>query len=190
MEFKQLRSFVEVIHRGGFTQAGENPAHQPVGGEQTGRTAGTQPGHAVARPLGSQMRLTAAGQVVLQRAEAMLRLRTSCSASWMICSHLARGELRLGLPQLGGDALFADLFAEYRRRYPNVSIQLLEGGSRSIEQAMLSGELEVGGSLKPKDPHSPGKPSAMNRWMPCCRWTIPGTARPGCAWKNWPTRRS
>jgi DNA-binding transcriptional LysR family regulator len=51
---------------------------------------------------------------------------------------------------------FAGLFAEYRRRYPNISIQLLEGGSRNIEQAVLSGELEVGGSLKPKDPHSPG----------------------------------
>ena len=67
-------------------------------------------------------------------------------------SHLARGELRLGLPLLGSDALFAGLFAEYRRRYPNISIQLLEGGSRNIEQAVLSGELELGGSLLPKDP--------------------------------------
>ncbi|MFO5730333.1 LysR substrate-binding domain-containing protein, partial [Klebsiella pneumoniae] len=46
----------------------------------------------------------------------------------------------------------AGLFAEYRRRYPNVTIQLLEGGSRNIEQAILSGELEVGGSLMPSDP--------------------------------------
>ena len=67
-------------------------------------------------------------------------------------SQLVRGELRLGLPLLGSDALFARLFAEYRRRYPNISIQLLEGGSLSIEQAVLNGELELGGSLTPSNP--------------------------------------
>ena len=47
---------------------------------------------------------------------------------------MSRGELRLVLPMLGSDALFAGLFAEYRRRHPNIAINLLEGGSRSIEQ--------------------------------------------------------
>ncbi len=102
--------------------------------------------------LGSQLRLTAAGSVVLQRAEGMLRLRNELLAELDDLSHMARGELRLGLPLLGSDALFAGLFAEYRRRYPNISVQLLEGGSRNIEQAVLSGELELGGSLLPKDP--------------------------------------
>jgi DNA-binding transcriptional LysR family regulator len=82
----------------------------------------------------------------------MLRLQNELLSELDDLQHLTRGELRLGLPQLGGDTLFADLFAEYRRRYPNVTIQLLEGGSRSIEQAIFSGELEVGGSLKPKRP--------------------------------------
>ena len=53
---------------------------------------------------------------------------------------------------LGSDALFAGLFAEYRRRYPNINIQLIEGGSLNIEQAVLSGELELGGSLLTRDP--------------------------------------
>ena len=65
---------------------------------------------------------------------------------------MARGELRLGLPLLGSDALFAGLFAEYRRRHPNISIQLIEGGSRTVEQAVSSGELELGGCITPTDP--------------------------------------
>lgn len=152
MEFKQLRSFVEVIHRGGFTQAGKTlHISQSAVSKQVAQLE-----HSLGTPLldriGSQIRLTAAGQVVLQRAEAMLRLQHELLSELDDMQHLTRGELRLGLPQLGGDTLFAELFAEYRRRYPNVTIQLLEGGSRSIEQAILSGELEVGGSLKPSDP--------------------------------------
>ena len=100
MEFKQLRSFVEVIHRGGFTQAGKT-------------------------------------------------LHISQSA---VSKQVAQLEQSLGTPLLAGDTLFAGLFAEYRRRYPNVTIQLLEGGSRTIEQGILNGELDVGGSLMPNDP--------------------------------------
>jgi DNA-binding transcriptional LysR family regulator len=100
MEFKQLRSFVEVIHRGGFTQAGKT-------------------------------------------------LHISQSA---VSKQVAQLEQSLGTPLLAGDTLFAGLFAEYRKRYPKVTIQLLEGGSRTIEQAILNGELDVGGCLNSSDP--------------------------------------
>ena len=59
--------------------------------------------------------------------------------------------LRLGLPLLGADALFAQRFAEYRRRYPNIAVHLVEGGSKTMEQAVLAGELELAGSLTPAD---------------------------------------
>ena len=152
MEFKQLRSFVEVIHRGGFTQAGKTlHISQSAVSKQVAQLEQSL-GTALLERTGSHIRLTAAGTVVLQRAEAMLRLHTELLSELDDMQQLARGELRLGLPLLAGDSLFAGLFAEYRRRYPNVTIQLLEGGSRTIEQAILNGELDVGGSLMPSDP--------------------------------------
>lgn len=152
MEFKQLRSFVEVMHQGGFTQAAKTlHISQSAVSKQIAQLEQSL-GTALLERQGSQLRLTAAGRVVVQRAEGMLRLRNELLSELDDLSQLARGELRLGLPLLGSDALFAGLFAEYRRRHPNISIQLLEGGSLSIEQAVLSGELELGGSLLTKDP--------------------------------------
>ena len=152
MEFKQLRTFVEVAHQGGFTQAAKClHLSQSAVSKQVAQLE-----HNLGTPLfdrlGSHVRLTAAGNVVLQRANDMLRLQQELLSELDDLSHLARGELRLGLPLLGSDALFANLFAEYRRRYPNVQVQLLEGGSLVVEQAVLSGELELGGSLTPKNP--------------------------------------
>ena len=160
MEFKQLRSFVEVIHQGGFTQAAKTlHISQSAVSKQVAQLE-----HSLGTPLlqrqGSHIQLTAAGGVVLQRAEGMLRLRNELLSELDDLSELKRGELRLGLPLLGSDALFAGLFAEYRRRYPNISVQLLEGGSLNIEQAVLSGELELGGGLQPKDPQF--------AWQPFC----------------------
>ncbi|MDD2060633.1 LysR substrate-binding domain-containing protein [Pseudomonas sp. GD03860] len=152
MEFKQLRSFIEVVHRGGFTQA----AHTLHISQSAVSKQVAQLEQDLGTPLlerqGSHLHLTAAGKIVLERGEAMLRLRQELQNELDDLSHLGRGELRLGLPLLGSDALFAGLFAEYRRRYPNIGIHLLEGGSRSVEQAVQSGELELGGSLTPNDP--------------------------------------
>ena len=152
MEFKQLRTFVEVAHQGGFTQAAhllhisQSAVSKQVA--QLEQNLGTP----LFDRLGSQVRLTAAGNVVLQRAEGMLRLHKELLSELDDLSQLTRGELRVGLPLLGSNALFASLFAEYRRRYPNIQVQLLEGGSMHIEQAVMSGELELGGSLTPKNP--------------------------------------
>ncbi|CAI8800648.1 MULTISPECIES: LysR family transcriptional regulator [Pseudomonas] len=152
MEFKQLRSFLEVVHRGGFTQAALTlHISQSAVSKQVAQLE-QDLGVALLERQGSQLHLTAAGKIVLERGEAMLRLRQELLSELDDLSQLTRGELRLGLPLLGSDALFARLFAEYRRRYPNISIQLFEGGSRSVEHAVLSGELELGGSLTPNDP--------------------------------------
>lgn len=152
MELKQLRTFIEVARAGGFTQA----AHTLHISQSAVSKQVAQLEHNLGTPLfdrlGSHVRLTASGNVVLQRANDMLRLQQELLSELDDLSHLARGELRLGLPLLGSDALFANLFAEYRRRYPNVQVQLLEGGSLVVEQAVLSGELELGGSLTPKNP--------------------------------------
>ena len=151
MEFKQLRTFVEVARLGGFTQAAHTlHISQSAVSKQVAQLEQSL-GTPMFDRLGSHVRLTAAGNVVLQRAEGMLRLQKELLSELDDLSHLTRGELRLGLPLLGSDALFAGLFAEYRRRYPNIQVQLLEGGSLVVEQAVLSGELEIGGSLTPNN---------------------------------------
>ena len=151
MEFKQLRTFVEVARHGGFTPAAQYlHISQSAVSKQVAQLEQSL-GTFLFDRLGSYVRLTAAGNVVLQRAEDMLRLHNELLSELDDLSHLTRGELKLGLPLLGSDALFANLFAEYRRRYPNIQVQLLEGGSLNIEQAVLSGELELGGSLTPKN---------------------------------------
>ncbi|MFJ2380830.1 LysR family transcriptional regulator [Pseudomonas protegens] len=152
MDFKQLRSFVEVIRQGGFTQAARTlHISQSAVSKQIAQLEQSLDTPLLERQ-GSHIHLTAAGNVVLQRAEGMLRLRHELLSELDDLSQLARGELRLGLPLLGSDALFASRFAEYRRRYPNIQVQLLEGGSLNVEQAVRNGELELGGSLTPKDP--------------------------------------
>lgn len=147
MEFRQLRSFVEVVRQGSFTQAAQvRHASQSTISKQVAQLEQSL-GVQVLERNGPHVRLTDAGAVVFRRAEEMLRLRRDLLSELDDLSQLNRGELRLGLPLLGADALFAQRFAEYRRRYPNIAVHLVEGGSKTMEQAVLAGELELAGSV-------------------------------------------
>ncbi|WP_437881114.1 LysR family transcriptional regulator [Pseudomonas sp. LRF_L74] len=152
MEFKQLRSFLEVVRQGGFTQAASTlHASQSAVSKQVAQLE-QQLGVQLLERNGPQTRLTSAGQIVLRRAEEMLRLRSELLSELDDLSHLQRGELRLGLPMLGSDQLFARPLVEYRKRYPNIAVQLQEGGSKMVEKLILGGELELGAGLQPDDP--------------------------------------
>ncbi|MEN1379926.1 LysR family transcriptional regulator, partial [Pseudomonas aeruginosa] len=136
MEFRQLRSFVEVVRQGSFTQAAQvRHASQSTISKQVAQLEQSL-GVQVLERNGPHVRLTDAGAVVFRRAEEMLRLRRDLLSELDDLSQLNRGELRLGLPLLGADALFAQRFAEYRRRYPNIAVHLVEGGSKTMEQAV------------------------------------------------------
>ena len=152
MELKQLRSFVEVVRHGSFTQAAERlHSTQSTISKQVAQLE-QRLGEQLFERNGPHIRLTDAGKLVLTRAEEMLRLQRELRTELDDLSQLHRGELRLGLPLLGGEALLTSLITRYRQRYPQIIVHLSEGGSKMLEKALLEGELDLASSLTPSDP--------------------------------------
>ncbi|MGU3493740.1 LysR substrate-binding domain-containing protein [Xanthobacteraceae bacterium A53D] len=149
MELRTLRAFVEVVRQGGFSQA----AKAVFATQSTVSKAVKQLEEELGVPLldrvGHKSRLTAAGEIVYRRAITMLAERDDLLAELGELRGLKRGSLRLGLPPLGSDTLFAPLFALYRSRYPGIEIQLIEHGSARLEEMVLAGDLDLAGSLLP-----------------------------------------
>jgi DNA-binding transcriptional LysR family regulator len=149
VEFRTLRAFVEVVRQGGFSQA----AKTVFATQSTVSKAVKQLEEEVGMPLldriGHHTRLTAAGEVVYPRAVRLLAERENLLGELEELRGLKRGTLRLGVPPVGSSTVFAALFATYRKRYPGVDIRLSEHGSDHLEEALLSGEIELGASLLP-----------------------------------------
>ena len=111
MDIRQLRVFVEVVRHGGFSAAARViHATQPTVSKAVALLE-----EEVGTPLLERdrngVRMTQAGEVVYRRAQAMLVERDDLRAELAELKGLHRGELRLGLPPLGSDMLFAPLFA-------------------------------------------------------------------------------
>ena len=149
MELRNLRALVEVVRRDGFSAAARTlHATQPTISKSI-RQLEDELGATLLERLGHGVRLTPAGEIVYRRALSMLAERDSMRGELDELRGLRRGELRLGLPPLGSNTLFAPLFARYRRRYPDIDIRLMEHGSQALEDHLLAGEIELAGSLLP-----------------------------------------
>ncbi|MCJ7994683.1 LysR family transcriptional regulator [Rhizobium cremeum] len=149
MEIRTLRAFVEVIRQGGFSQAARTVFITQSAVSKAVRQLEEELGFALIDRTGHKVALTDAGEIVFRRAQTMLTQREDLLAELSELRGLRRGRLQLGLPPIGSDALFAPLFAIYRSRHPEVEIQLVEHGSRKLEELVMAGEVELGASLLP-----------------------------------------
>jgi DNA-binding transcriptional LysR family regulator len=149
MELRTLRAFVEVVRQGGFTQAAKKVFATQSTVSKAIKHLEDEIGVPLLDRIGHRSKLTAAGEIVYQRALRMLAERNDLMTELDELRGLKRGMLRLGLPPVGSSTLFAPLFAAYHKRYPGVEIRLVEHGGERLEELLLSGEIELAASLLP-----------------------------------------
>jgi len=149
MELRNLKVFVEVVRQGGFTEAARVLFSTQSTVSKAVRALEDELGipllHRASRSVGP----TVAGDIVLRHSRKMLGLREDMLTEIAELKGVQRGTLRLGLPRVGSDALFAPIFARFCASHPGVEIELREAGSARLRDLLHSGELDLAGLLLP-----------------------------------------
>lgn len=149
MELRNLRAFVEVLRQGGFSQAAKSVFSTQSTVSKAVKRLEDEIGLVLLERSAQGPRPTAAGEIVLRRAQRMLAERTDLLAELSDLRGLKHGVLRLGLPPIGSARVFAPAFAAYRSRYPGIEVNLSEHGATRLEQMLRDGEVEIAGLLTP-----------------------------------------
>jgi len=149
VELRNLRAFVEVVRLGSFTEAAKIVFATQSTVSKSVKQLEDELGVRLLDRVGPRSSLTSAGEIVYSRALQMLAVRDDLVAELDDLRGLKRGQLRVGLPPVGSDVLFAPMFAAFRRSYPGIDIQLIEGGSRRLEEVLRAGEVEIAALLQP-----------------------------------------
>ncbi|MEN5275895.1 LysR family transcriptional regulator [Brucella sp. TWI432] len=149
MNLRGFQAFVEVVRQGGFSAAARtiNATQSTV--SKTVRQLEDELGLTLLDREVSPPRLTSAGEIVYRRAVAMLTEKDDMLSELEELRGLKRGLLRLGLPPIGSSVLFAPVFAAFTKLYPDIDIQLVEHGSKRLEEVLLAGDVELAASLLP-----------------------------------------
>ena len=90
------------------------------------------------------VRLTEPGTLLLGYVRRMSALEREAEQAMAEMQGLARGTLTLGASLTVGAYLMPELLAEYRRRYPNVTLTLEIANTEAIQRRLADGDLDLG----------------------------------------------
>ncbi|NDL65113.1 LysR family transcriptional regulator [Acerihabitans arboris] len=142
MDIRTLRYFVEVVRQQSFTRAAQTLfVTQPTISKMLKHLEEELDCTLLIRE-GRQLRLTDSGQAVYSRGLGILDQFRQLEAELEDIGSLKKGRLRLGIPPMVGTQM-ADLIRDFRRKYPGIELQIAEFGGLTVQQAVLSGELDL-----------------------------------------------
>ncbi len=151
MDVRALRYFTEVVRQQSFTRAAEKLfVTQPTISKML-RQLEEELGCTLLLRDGRKLHLTDSGQAVYQRGVAILQEFHQLETQIDDINQLTTGELRLGIPPMVGMQIAGSISA-FRRRYPGVQLKISEFGGLTVQQAVLSGELDIAITALPLDP--------------------------------------
>lgn len=143
MDFKQLRYFHEIARLGSFTRAAE-------------ALYVAQPAVSVAiRKLEAELELTLfhrhdrkvtltdEGARLLPHAQRILQAVSDAQLEMQELKGLTQGKVRVGIPGMLGSYYFPPILMAFRHHHPNLSLQVVEGGTWQLQQMLENGELDL-----------------------------------------------
>ena len=150
MELKDLKTFVEVVRQGGFSQAAKVVFATQSTVSKAVNSSKTSSGSRYWTGLGIRAGMTAAGEIVYRRAIRLLAERDDLTGR---AGGAARPAARRAAARPAADRLQHAVRAAVRALspaiHPEVEIRLVEHGSDQLSELLQAGEIDFAGLLPP-----------------------------------------
>jgi LysR family nitrogen assimilation transcriptional regulator len=143
MELRELRNFMRVARAGSVSRAAaELRLAQPALSRQI-RNLEYELGVPLFIRHGRGVRLSQAGLLLLERAEAIAHLVNRTSAEIRDEGATARGRLTLGVPPAAGRILIPSFAARFQKAWPNMTLHMREGVASLLQEWLLDRRIDL-----------------------------------------------
>jgi LysR family nitrogen assimilation transcriptional regulator len=151
MELKELRHFMRVAHAGSVSRAAEElRLAQPALSRQI-RKLEHELGVTLFARHGRGVRLSTAGSLLLERAEAIAHLVSQTSEEIKGDRSPTRGRITLGVPPAAGRLLVPPFVERFQKAWPQTTLHMREGVSSSLQDWLVERRLDI--ALLHNPPH-------------------------------------
>lgn len=144
-----MRYFVTIVKEGGMTEAASALYISQPTLSKSIRDIENELGVKLFDRDKRRLALTDAGKVLLDQCEEILRLHDKLPTDLKNMIGIYQGQLKIGLPPLMNVKKLIQVIKEFHKKYPRVTFQMIEGGSRSIEQQLENNDIDFGITVLP-----------------------------------------
>ena len=144
MDFDQLETFLEVARLSSFSRAAERRFRtQPAISSQI-RSLEEEVGAKLLDRSGGKVSLTAAGKLFQQYAEETVQSRKNIFAAVAEMERVPRGELVVAANEGTCLYILPEVFAEFKKQYPAVSVNIDRKESAKILESIIDNSVDFG----------------------------------------------
>ncbi|MFQ5875009.1 MAG: selenium metabolism-associated LysR family transcriptional regulator [Dehalococcoidia bacterium] len=143
MNLEHLRTYVEIVKRGSFSEAAKHLAlSQPAVTHQIQKLERDLGVHLLDRKEGGAT-MTAAGEEFHRFAQKVLSEEFQLSERLQGLTGEVDGKLELGASTVPGEYILPRLLGDFTRRYPAVEASVQIGGTDAIAEKLMQGECDL-----------------------------------------------
>jgi DNA-binding transcriptional LysR family regulator len=144
MDIKQLQYFIEVAKYNSFTRAAEQLfITQPTISKMI-KNLEDELGLTLFNRSRKKLILTDAGKIIFEQAKLVDKAFHNIETEMDNLLELKKGHIRIGLPPIFDPTLFPKLVGSFHEKYPAISFELMESGSKKIEEDVENHQLDIG----------------------------------------------
>ena len=144
LDSERLRTFRAVARTGGFSRAAVQLHKTQPAVSQSVRALEDDVGEPLFHRLGRQVRLTAAGEILLEHVEQSFAVLDAARSRLQALSSLEAGELGIGTSDTNACYVLPPVLAAFRHAYPGVEVRISNRPSPVTERQVESREVDVG----------------------------------------------
>ncbi|HZD91328.1 MAG TPA: LysR substrate-binding domain-containing protein [Pseudolabrys sp.] len=143
MELRELRNFMRVARAGSVSRAAQElRLAQPALSRQI-RKLERELGVSLFARHGRGVRLSAAGLLLLERAEAIAHLVQQTSEEIREDQTTSRGRVAVGVPPAAGRILIPDFVERFQQNWPHITLHMREGVASSLQEWLLEKRIDI-----------------------------------------------
>jgi LysR family hydrogen peroxide-inducible transcriptional activator len=86
---------------------------------------------------------TAAGAYLIQKAHQIMRLYDDVQVEFCELNHMRKGILKIGTAERIGGIILPALLTQFKKKYPNIELNITEADSKQLEKMCIAGELDL-----------------------------------------------
>lgn len=144
MDIKHLQYFIEVSKFNSFSRAADHLyITQPTISKMI-KNLETELGVLLFDRSRKQLTLTDAGRIILEQAKLIDQAFNNLESELDNLLGLEKGHIRIGLPPIFDAHFFLKIVGSFHELHPGITFQLVEYGSKKIEEDIANNVLDVG----------------------------------------------